>query len=308
MKLNLLAAALAAFFTWNAQAQDKAPQTLAEAAENGDFAQVKALIKAGADVNAVSDPRDWTALDWAVYKTDLEMVKALLKAGAHVHGRAMEIALREGCIPVARAMLSAPGADLTRRPQTPDFVSLFMGFQGPRSVAREVSQKDTPLLMLTDHQDLLQAMIKAGADVKAKNPKGDTALHYAAAGVLYEIEPRNETWCKAQPRLRQCPLCAQCDCSDPLKRIALLLKAGADIDAQNNQGKTPLMYAAQFLLVDAVRALVKAGADVSLKDKDGKTALELISGDSQAEAQEIQKLLEDAAKKRTKSSDPKRAF
>jgi ankyrin repeat protein len=54
--------------------------------------------------------------------------------------------------------------------------------------------------------------------------------------------------------------------------ISLLLKAGANPNAQNSDGKTPLMYAAGFGAAAVVRALLSGGARAETKDRAGKSA------------------------------------
>jgi len=54
--------------------------------------------------------------------------------------------------------------------------------------------------------------------------------------------------------------------------IWLLVDAGADVNAANEMGHTPLHFAAN---ADAVRALVAAGADVNARSRDGSTPLHL---------------------------------
>lgn len=55
--------------------------------------------------------------------------------------------------------------------------------------------------------------------------------------------------------------------------ISALVKAGADVNARNRSGQTPLMFAAQFNTnPEVINALVDGGAE-DLTDKDGKTAL-----------------------------------
>ena len=51
-----------------------------------------------------------------------------------------------------------------------------------------------------------------------------------------------------------------------------LLGAGADINKQDNDGRTPLMWAALYGKIEVVRELLKRGAKKELKDNDGKTA------------------------------------
>src|ERR671926_62370 len=56
---------------------------------------------------------------------------------------------------------------------------------------------------------------------------------------------------------------------------SLVSSPGADVNATNERGSTPLLEAARFGHDDICRVLIAAGADLKVKDKDGKTALML---------------------------------
>ena len=56
--------------------------------------------------------------------------------------------------------------------------------------------------------------------------------------------------------------------------IPLLLEADAQIDAQDNYGVTPLIYASYWGKEAAVRELLKGNPNLDLKDNSGKTALD----------------------------------
>jgi ankyrin repeat protein len=92
--------------------------------------------------------------------------------------------------------------------------------------------------------EVVRALIKAGADVNAKDNDGFTPLIWGAAknGKGAEI-------------------------------VAVLIQAGADIHAKDNNGSTPLMWAAGCKNTEAVNTLIQAGADVNVKNGDGETAL-----------------------------------
>jgi ankyrin repeat protein len=65
-----------------------------------------------------------------------------------------------------------------------------------------------------------------------------------------------------------------------LELVALLLDAGAPIDAADNRGRTALMIAAELGRGAVVEALLARGADRGIADKDGKRALDLAANES----------------------------
>lgn len=86
--------------------------------------------------------------------------------------------------------------------------------------------------------------------------------------------------------------------------LSTLLDMGADINAANTRGQTPLMNAIQGAGQEIVTALLEHGADAKSVDKQGMTTLHLLagpsmsfllaSGDAGRERQEIMELLLDA--------------
>ena len=54
---------------------------------------------------------------------------------------------------------------------------------------------------------------------------------------------------------------------------ALLIKNGADVNAKNNDGVTPLMYATFRNNYEVIKLLIKKGADVNARDYSESTAL-----------------------------------
>ena len=99
------------------------------------------------------------------------------------------------------------------------------------------------LPVMTNHQELVQVLLEAGADANQANQFGITPLWHAA-------------------QFGHLPI------------VAALLAAGANVNQANNWGFTPLTSAAQWGHLSTVQALLAAGADVSLKDTSGKTALD----------------------------------
>jgi anti-sigma B factor antagonist len=77
--------------------------------------------------------------------------------------------------------------------------------------------------------------------------------------------------------------------------MTALLKAGADINARSKDGKNALMCAAQYNQnQDVIAILIEAGASIKARDKDGWTALMYVAGFNQ-NPEAITKLLQAGA-------------
>jgi ankyrin repeat protein len=86
---------------------------------------------------------------------------------------------------------------------------------------------------------LVEILLKRGADPKAVNTFGATALHEIASGGGTAPE------------------------RDQVRIVRRLIAAGAEVDATENAGRTPLWYAATRGKVAVAKLLLDAGADPS---------------------------------------------
>lgn len=222
--------------------------SVVNAAKEGNFAAVKALVAQKADVN-VAEPDGMTALHWAVRADDLPTVQLLLRAGANVNASS-----RYGMTPL---LFAAENGD-------PKIVAaLLKAGANPNSALKE---GQTPLMTAarTGNVDTIHLLVETGAKVDAKEQwQGQTALMWAAS-------QNNAAAVKALIALG----------ADKNARSNLLSfpefkfeTSGMVVTVLPRGGWTPLMYAARDGAKDAIAALAEANADLNASDPDGTTAL-----------------------------------
>lgn len=117
----------------------------------------------------------------------------------------------------------------------------------PADVNAKDSSGQTPLMLAAKRGDAnrVRALIAAHASLDSHDNDGQTALFLAAGS--------NQT-----PEITSSGLKGCLDC------LKQLIAAGADVNASDDNGTTPLMAAASGHL-DSVEALIAAGADVNAK-------------------------------------------
>jgi len=166
-------------------------------------------------------------------------------------------------------------AGATRQSEKPYFLD---------QIGRYVYAGDTALHIAgaAYEAEIVRKLITEGANVHARNRHGDEALHAAAVGL-----PGSRAW-------------------NPLAQaatIVCLIEAGADPNAANKSGVTPLHRAVRTRCATAVRTLLECGADPARRNKNGSTPILLAvqntgrggtgSSEAKLQQQEILRQLEE---------------
>jgi len=128
-----------------------------------------------------------------------------------------------------------------------------------------------------ENNEEFKKLVNAGFDVNTKDSLGETALHLAVEHGNLEIvrlllERGADVNAKNKNGLT--PIWGiNDDDTTAMEIFRLLIRSGADVNVSNEDGETLLMQASAADSVEGVQMLLKAGADPHLKDKDGVTAL-----------------------------------
>ena len=228
---------------------------LKEAATRGITATVVELLDAGVlleVIPATKPKKPYTAVPFEkvgwlnAAASHPATLQALIAVGASEKDQddkdlALVAAAYSGYLESAKAFIAYganPKADLSKLIITERNASMTMQFQGSGNVLFYAAESGNP--------EMVREILRYHPDVNTRGQKGQTAI-FAAGDYRYGD--------KAGARV---------------EILRLLAAAGADVNAHDNDGNTPLH---ETFLTDVEEELLKLGADVNARNKEGETPI-----------------------------------
>ena len=215
------------------QLDDQGEAAVHQAAREGHAGMLRVMAEKGVDLNLAKDAparAGMTPLHEACIAGHGDVVRLLMDAGADDTRKDVE-----GEVPAHCALKEKRGGRQSSVEQRASVLKELKHLDIPRNDGQ------TPLMLLSGHEELLPIVLSRGVDVNHRDNRGRTALML-----------------------------------NPDKDVAKeLLKAGADLNLEDNEGNTALHYALREYAESAARYLVKKGADYSRPNNDGETAMDI---------------------------------
>jgi ankyrin repeat protein len=247
--VDLLKAERFSFKTFEAQAM------LKEASSRGMTNTVSGLLEAGVPLKPIAAPKQkenylavsFDHVGWLnAASAHPEILQVLMDADASKNDQGdMDLALlnaaRSGKLDAVRALIdygADPNADFRKSIVTESSGGMTLEGQGAGSVLIEAARSGNP--------EVVREILRYHPDIEARGREGETALF--AAGEYRDSDVDG----------------ARVDC------IRLLVHAGANVNARDSNGNTPLHG---IFLTDVEEELLKLGADVNARNKDGETPI-----------------------------------
>ena len=158
----------------------------------------------------------------------------------------------------------------------PTNLSLHLVLNSLFDKVRDLNVKDnyggTPLhrASFTGDLNIVEYLVKAGADIESKDKRGNTPLERAIfkgklSIVKYLIKEGADV--NAPSNCGSTPLSASC-CYGPFEAAKILIEHGANVDAANQYGTTPLYWALRKNHWKTAQLLIEHGADLN-KEENG---------------------------------------
>lgn len=219
---------------------------------DGHAAITELLLQRGADPNLTEDYDGWTALHYAAFKNRPRIIRLLLKYGANLHAYSSIYAMSRTPLELAVRYRRRRAAQL-----------LYS-----ESAERDSGTYGLPLHAAADIGDpaLARDLIEAGAVVNAVDYKLQTPLHWAVG----QRRPLLAELILEYQKVERISPPASLSQEETVK---VLLCSGANLEAKDADGFTPLLKASHWNSDTAARLLIEAGADVNTHDETGWTPL-----------------------------------
>ena len=114
------------------------------------------------------------------------------------------------------------------------------------------------------HLEVVKYLVEKGADVNARNKYGWTPLHcaieiYGGGIAHFEIVPAGENTFELKEKKRE---------ASSGEIVRYLIKNGADVNAKDNEGYTPLYYAITLEDMESAHILIENGSNVNERTEE----------------------------------------
>ena len=214
-----------------------------------------------------------------IRENDVEGIKTAIANGADINARG-----EAGKTPLAFALQSQ---------EVPDgMVKHLLQYDPDITITSETGKTPLHFAMLRDNTEFIKVLIEKGADINARDQEGSTplmwALHFSTKGgrrltkdtAIVGLFSYDKLDVRIKDRFGNSPI-HEAVINKKNQFIKMLIERGTDINARDQDGRTPLMIAmgtwdSNKNNEPTLRLLLQYNPDVTVQDNCGNTVISLM--------------------------------